>query len=299
MSELIRVLLIEDELDYARSLQERLAREAHQSAVVRPVGSLQEGLSVLAKGEADVVLLDLYLPESRGLETYERIVSQAPEIPVVILTAVDNDALALEAVRQGAQDFVVKGQVDGKLLFRIIRYAIERHRMQAALRSLSMLDELTGLYNRRGFLRLAEQHMKLANRTKRALLLMLVDVDGLKRINDTHGHAMGDQALKEAGEVLRGTFRTSDVIARIGGDEFAVIAIDAAKHSTDVLTRRLTEKLAAANARPGRAFKLALSVGIVGLEPTQESSLEQVMTLADQALYEQKRQKLERESKSA
>ena len=290
----IHVLVIEDDPDYLRSLRDRLSKDTSQLFHVYCATTLQEGLTQLGKGGSDVILLDLMLPESQGLQTYERIHAHTPEIPVIVLTAVDNDALAIEAVRRGAQDFLVKGQVEGKLLSRVIRYAIERHRMQAALRSLSLLDDLTGLYNRRGFSRLAEQHLKLANRTKRGSLLMFIDVDGLKQINDTVGHPEGDRALTETAEILKHTFRSSDVIARIGGDEFAVIAIDASQNSAAHLVMRLQEKLQAANAQPGRRYPLSLSVGVASLDPQSTQSLEALMAKADEALYQQKRSKASR-----
>ena len=285
----ITVLLIDDEPDYARVLRERLSREVSFSFNVESASSLDEGRERLARDRADVVLLDLNLPESRGLETYLMVHAQVPEIPVIVLTAIDNDALALEAVRRGAQDFIVKGQFDGRMLARIIRYAIERHRMQAALEGLSLLDELTGLYNRRGFLRLAEQHLKLAVRTKRGSLLLFVDLDGLKRINDSLGHAEGDRALEETAEILKGAFRTSDVIGRIGGDEFALLAIDARQDSAQRLVERLQEKLAEANQRPDRSYRLSLSIGPAMFDHQQPLSLDALIAQADAELYARKR----------
>ena len=291
ISEPIRILLVEDEPDYAQAMFERLSLEPQQVFRIHLSTCLTEALAHLAKEGVDVILLDLVLPESKGLETFERVCEQAPEIPIVVLTAVDNDSLALEAVRRGAQDFLVKGQADQKLIARVIRYAIERHRMQSALRNLSMLDDLTGLYNRRGFLRLAEQHMKLAARTKRTSLVMLVDVDGLKRINDSHGHPEGDRVLMETAEVLRATFRTSDIIARIGGDEFAIIAIEASQSNVEVLVSRLNGKVSERNAQQSPRSALSLSVGVACLDPEHQMPLEELMAKADQALYEQKRRK--------
>ncbi len=286
----ITVLLIEDDLDYGRGIRERLARETSPVFETISALTLREGLQHLEKGGVDAVLLDLLLPDSKGLDTFLRLSAAAPEMPVVILTVFGDDALALEAVGKGAQDYLPKGQTDSKMLSRVIRYAIERHRMQAALRSLSLLDDLTGLYNRRGFLRLAEQHLKLAGRTKRGSLLVFADLDGLKEINDTHGHPQGDQALQDTAGLLRSTFRTSDVIARIGGDEFAILAIEAHQDSGEILTKRLQEKLKEANASR-RPYVLSVSFGVAYLDPERTSSLEQLMTQADQALYERKRGK--------
>ena len=288
-SEAIRVLLVEDEPDYAQAMLERLSQEPEQSFRIHLSTCLTEALDHLVKERVDIILLDLMLPESRGLETFEKVCEQAPEVAVVVLTAVDNDTLALEAVRRGAQDFLVKGQADRKLIMRVIRYAMERHRMQSALRNLSLLDDLTGLYNRRGFLRLAEQHRKLAARTKRTSLVMLVDVDRLKQINDSRGHQECDRVLVETAEVLRAALRTSDIIARIGGDEFAIIAIEASPSNADVLVARLQSGVTDRNRREHQRLPLSLSVGVACLDPQGEMSLEALMAKADEALYGQKR----------
>jgi len=287
----IRVLLIEDDPDYARLVESQLCEEAGSPFRLEHADNLRNGLRRMAEGEPDVILLDLVLPESQGLETYARVYIQAPHIPVVVLTAFETEPMALEAVRNGAQDFVSKGEADRKLLIRTIRYAIERHRLRMTLRNLSLLDELTGLYNRRGFLRLASQQMKLADRTRRASLLIAVDVDGLKLINDRSGHREGDRAITETARILRQTFRASDVVARVGGDEFMVFAIEARPDGQDHIAARLRERLDELNAKAELPFTLALSVGAVRVDPELILPLEELMARADEALYEQKRAK--------
>ena len=288
----VKVLLIEDEADYMRLIRDRLSTERAHVFDLNCVAMLEAGLQHLTQGGIDVVLLDLLLPDSQGLETFLKVHGQAPDIPVVVLTVYDDDAVALEAVRKGAQDYLVKGlMTDGRMLGRVIQYAIERHRMQSALQSLALIDELTKLYNRRGFVKLATQQLKLAQRTKRGSVLLLIDVDGLKQINDTCGHPEGDLALIETAEILRGTFRASDAIARIGGDEFAILAIEALKDSGAILAARIQERLNASNARAARRYQLSLSIGTTHLDPAHLVSLEELMGAADRALYEQKRGK--------
>lgn len=287
----IRVLVVEDDANYANLLTAALSGETARIFQVEWVETLQAGLAHLANSSTDVVLLDLFLPGSNGLDTFERVRMHAPEVPIVVLTVLDDDAVALEAVRQGAQDYLVKGQVPAERLSRVIGYAIERHRMQTILRSLSLVDELTHLYNRRGFLNLATQHLKLAQRTKRGLSLAFIDLDGLKQINDTLGHHEGDCALVETAEILKRTFRSSDIMARIGGDEFAILAIEAQEDSGGHLSRRLQDKVREHNAQQERSHELSLSIGIAHLDPQSPSSVEGLMTRADQALYEHKRSK--------
>jgi diguanylate cyclase (GGDEF)-like protein/PAS domain S-box-containing protein len=165
----------------------------------------------------------------------------------------------------------------------------ERQRLQAELRRMSVTDDLTGLNNRRGFFMLAEQEMKLARRLKKDLLLVFVDLDDFKSINDTHGHQVGDQALAETAEILRTTFRESDVLARLGGDEFVALAMFSPEETDDVIETRLHQTLAEHNARPSRKYALSISTGVARFDARNVQSLAELMAIADDALYEQKR----------
>ena len=156
-------------------------------------------------------------------------------------------------------------------------------------RALSLVDELTGLYNRRGFLTLATQQLKLNDRTLSPALIVFVDLDGMKRINDELGHEFGDQALVETSNVLRHCFRHSDVIARLGGDEFVALAIDAAPDTCDSIEQRLREALADNNSKPNRQFELQFSIGIAPYDPNSAEMVEEVLARADALMYEQKR----------
>ena len=181
--------------------------------------------------------------------------------------------------------------VEGELIGIVAVYTdiSARVQMEETLRILALLDELTGLYNRRGFSILAEQQLKMAHREKRKLLLLFADLDGMKRINDTFGHEEGDRALVEAADVLRETFRESDVIARFGGDEFVVLAIETNGAPAEALTHRLQENLEARNAGEGRLYDLSLSVGLAHYNPEQPCSIDELVARADRAMYERKR----------
>ncbi len=156
---------------------------------------------------------------------------------------------------------------------------------------LSWRDELTGLYNRRGLGFLAEQQLKLSRRTMKGAWFVFVDLDGLKRINDTYGHGEGDKALIAAAKILQESFRTSDVIARIGGDEFAVLAIEASADSAEILIHRLKEKLRVSKGRDHRRFGLSLSFGASYFDPAHPCSLKKLMIGADRAMYRSKHEK--------
>lgn len=285
----LKILLIQDNPEYVREVAKGLSLNSPVRFEIKSASDLGEAFRFLSREKMDAILLDLSLPDSSGLETFKNVRSAASMTPVVILTYLDDELLALQAVREGAQDYLLKGAVDGKFLRRVILYAIERQRMQTRLFSLSIIDDLTGLYNRRGFLILAEQQMKLAHRAKKGLLLFLADLDGLKGINDSYGHPQGDAALRAAAEILRKTFRKSDIIARLGGDEFAMVAIEADTAAAEILNARLKQNLAEFNQRRSASFLLSLSVGFSHFDAGNKVFVEQLISQADASLYEQKR----------
>jgi diguanylate cyclase (GGDEF)-like protein/PAS domain S-box-containing protein len=168
----------------------------------------------------------------------------------------------------------------------------DRKTIEKSLEIMSTTDELTGLLNRRGFFTLARQQVRLANRNSQKLLLFYMDLDGLKRINDTLGHAEGDLALVEAATVLREIFRESDIIGRLGGDEFAVLLFEPTSFSDEqAIFSRLRETLHAKNTRPGRVYTLELSAGIKSYDPANPCTIDELISRADTLMYEEKRSK--------
>jgi diguanylate cyclase (GGDEF)-like protein/PAS domain S-box-containing protein len=190
-------------------------------------------------------------------------------------------------------DVIVAGSpimAGGELLGIVAVYTdiTERVRMEEALRALALLDELTGLYNRRGLSILAKHQLKIAERGKRRMVLLFADLDNLKQINDTFGHSEGDRALIEAADVLRETFRESDIVARVGGDEFVVLAVETNGFPAEVLATRLQKSLEARNAKGERPYKLSLSVGLARYDPEHPCSMDDLLMRADRAMYERK-----------
>jgi len=171
----------------------------------------------------------------------------------------------------------------------------ERKRAEAALQSLSLIDELTGLYNRRGFLAVTEQHLSAIRRNEKVPVVLYADLDGLKEINDSLGHHEGDRALAKAAEIFKDTFRSSDIVARLGGDEFVVLAAIGPEEHVESLAVRLQEKFSATNSLGNRPYDLSISVGLACFDSEEGHSIEELMARADRAMYENKRHKRTRE----
>lgn len=168
----------------------------------------------------------------------------------------------------------------------VVHDITDRKRLEQMWRMLSLVDELTGLYNRRGFMTLAEQELKTAQRLKRGIFLLFCDLDGLKEINDTLGHQVGDMALKDVSQVLKKTFREPDIIARIGGDEFIVLAIEGDEKATpQALKDRLIKNLQEVNKKGNKPYKLSLSIGIVRWDSEKKESIENLISRADREMY--------------
>ena len=285
----IRILLVENNPLDAHLVQATLAEP--DSVEIESVGELREALALLSDRSFDVILLDLSLPDARGFEALQLVRSEAPTIPVVVLTSRDDQSVALQAVREGAQDYLTKERMERDVLLRAVRYAVERHRLLAEIRELSLTDDLTRLYNRHGFFTLGEQQLKLAMRARQRLALFYADLDGLKQINDRLGHREGDRAIRDAADLLRGTFRGTDIQARIGGDEFVVLALDVDAARAEIILRRLRHNVDTRSAAHDRSYRLSLSTGHILSDPAAPTSIEHLLKQADAAMYVRKRDK--------
>ena len=287
----LKVLLITDDRIEAERLCAGMTPSAPATLDLIHEPELGPALDRLDDDRFDAVLLVLSASDDHATEPIVRVHDHAPDMPIVVLTESDDEGQAVAALKAGAQDALVRAQVDGNLLVRAIRYAIERHQLQMALRAMSLVDDLTGLYNRRGFLTLARQHLKVADRMRRRVAHIFVDLDGLKGINDTLGHREGDLALLETADLLKETFRDSDIIARIGGDEFVVLAMEATGVTAETWLGRLQERLDARNCTTARPYHLSLSIGVAYYDPDFPCAIDDLLAQADTQMYREKRNK--------
>ena len=308
------MLIVEDDADQRQLISETL--EEHFGAhTVRAVESGAEALKLDLAG-FDLILTDFNLPDVTGMELLEAI-RQRCGTPVIMVTGENVGQIAAEAIRKGAMDYVVKF---GDYLFTIplvveknltvaklykeneklrveLEGALEEVRRKNAqlegslkmVEELAATDALTGLYNRRHFNRVLDQMFAESDRMDSDLSCVMIDLDGYKQLNDSYGHAAGDQILSAAGKVISANMRRMDVAARYGGDEFVLLLPHASAEEAAQVTQRIRDQFGQGSAIILRRNEpVTLSAGIASRKRQFPRDSEQLMALADKALYQAK-----------
>ncbi|OGW27432.1 MAG: hypothetical protein A2X59_07230 [Nitrospirae bacterium GWC2_42_7] len=277
------VIIIEDDLGLLHMLEQGLVAGGYRCETAT---NAESAIELLSKTSFDIMLTDVRLPGMNGFDLTGKAKKLRHDMLVIIMTGFVEDFSYEEAITAGASDFIKKPFAVQELLLRI-RFVT----LQATLLKMTVTDELTGLYNRRGFFTVTEQYLKLSNRQKNLQYMLYLDLDNLKGINDTLGHEGGDHALIETAAVLRDTFRDSDIMARIGGDEFVVVPIGTTEEGTNIATSRLYQNFLAHNEKRKQTYPLSVSVGFACCDPESPCSIDELLSQADKSMYEQKRQK--------
>ncbi len=280
MNRAITVLIVDDETSIREILHETLSLEGYQCS---KAASGDAAIAMLNTRSFDIMITDIVMPGLGGLELTELAKKLNPSMPVIIMTGFIDEFTYDKAIESGASDFIKKPFTAAELLMRI-----KHVWQQEKLRVMAITDELTGLLNRRGFFNLAEQQLKLARRNDQEIFMIYVDIDNMKEINSRLGHQEGDIALTDTAHLLRTTFRDSDIIARIGGDEFVVITIGSDENSLESISARLQKNVHNLNKSNLRGHALSLSFGITGFTPEGSGSLDTLLTRADKLMLEQK-----------
>ncbi|WP_333879114.1 two-component system response regulator [Methylobacter sp.] len=285
-----KILLIEDNPGDAKLVEVLLEtnNNANKHFELIRVGLLSEALPVLEQGGISAILLDLGLPDGNGLDSLTQIYTAALTIPIVVLSAEEDELLAIQSVQLGAQDFLVKNGISELVLRRSLYYAIERKTLLEQLQYLAHYDVLTGLANRKLFYDRLKQDIGGARRSKKSLALIFLDLNDFKLINDSLGHRSGDDLLKEVAKRLQNCIRTSDCAARMGGDEFTLIlnnlnnAEDAA-----LIADKILHILAEPLLLNGQQITAHASLGIA-IYPDDCTDIESLIGAADAAMYQAK-----------
>jgi two-component system cell cycle response regulator len=284
-----RVLLVEDSPVQARVVAAQLEQGWGIADTTEIAGSLAQAIDKLEHDTFNCVLLDLGLPDADGLEAVKRIRMTAPGVAIVVLSGQEDETLALLAVREGAQDYLVKGRVDHNHIVRAITYATERKQQEAVLVHQALYDGLTGLANRAQLLSRIDIAVARYQRHSETSAVIFVDLDGFKPINDRYGHDVGDRVLVEVARRLeRIVTRRSDLVARLGGDEFVILCED----TTEAEAGQIAEHIRSAVSRPIEVeAELPLSVGMsvgVAIADTASASPNDLLRDADAAMYADK-----------
>lgn len=283
------ILLVEDDPLDVQLFQSLLECAYPGAFEICTVSSLRSALEQVRGRKFDTACVDLRVTDATGMEIVEQLLAAAPELPLVVLSGSDSEALALQSVRSGAQDFLVKGQVSGTQIGQALRYAQARKRTQAHLVSSAHHDPLTGLANRRHFESRLSLAMRRALREHRTLAAIVVDLDHFKPVNDTYGHAVGDALLKEVSRRMEGVVRETDLVGRIGGDEFAVLLPEVAGEAeVSAVAERILSEIRIPVAAEGISLTTTASLGIAICPPTKADPFA-LLDAADRAMYAAKR----------
>lgn len=285
--ESISILLVEDNPADRRLVAERLGQQHNGLFQLFFAESAREAIQKLKQHDISVILLDLQLPDCSELDSVTRVRAAAPGIPIVVLSEVEDEALAIRALKLGAQDFLVKWHTNEHLLVRAVQYALERKQAEEHLHHLAHHDSLTGLPNRKHFYDRLKQALGMARRQGHLLAVMFLDLGDFKRINDNYGHHFGDQLLQMVGKRLAGCVRETDTLARMGGDEFILAFSINHPEDAGVAATKVLDAFDIPFTIEGESIRARASLGI-SLYPSDGEDMETLIRNADTAMYRAK-----------
>ena len=288
VDEALHLLLIEDNPGDAVLIRALLDETDVRDLQLTHVETLGQGVAKLEEARFSAVITDLNLPDSSGIGTLQRLVATGSDIPVIVLTHSDDDPVAIEMVKCGAQDYLIKGQSDGALILKTVRYAIERKLSDRHLRYLSHHDKLTGLANRELFKDRLAQAVARAERSGNLVALLFLDLDRFKSINDMLGHLVADKLLVAVAERLKTCVRNVDTIARLGGDEFTIVLEDVATpFDAELVCRKVVGALEDPLEIEDQEIYATASIGVTFF-PTDATEVTGLIRNADVAMYRAK-----------
>ncbi|MBN8555389.1 MAG: EAL domain-containing protein [Deltaproteobacteria bacterium] len=292
----ISILLIEDNAADVEIFKKVIERAADANLYrIESAKTLAKAQKLIEKEKFTVIILDLHLPDGKGLETIEFLKSLGIEIPIIVMTGMDDGKIGIEAVRQGAQEYIVKGSINGNLLSDSIKHAIERHKIVYGLEKekdqhqyFADHDHLTNLPNRKLLYAHFELAIAQAQRTSKSLAVLFLDIDDFKLTNDTYGHVVGDQLLKSLASRLTGCLRAGDMAARLGGDEFMVVLSNVeSPRAAGIAAERILDSISQMYEIDKFKINPTFSIGI-SLFPQDDGSADGLVSAADVAMLQAK-----------
>ena len=284
-----RVLLIDDDEDF-RVLLEYMLDEVRRSKFdIHHCEDIATGLSAVKQQAFDVCLLDYRLRDGTGIELLNRLPHEGVDFPVIFMTGQNGGDVDIDALNAGASDYLPKDALNGELIDRSVRYAVERKRAENTLRNMALTDNLTGLANRALLNQTLEMATGRAARSGKPFALVFIDVDHFKHINDALGHIAADHLLVELAHRLKASARSTDLVARLGGDEFAMVLDEMqCPENAATVARKILEACAKPYMVDNHELSIRISMG-VALHPRDGATPEELERAADTAMYEVKR----------
>ena len=281
-----RILLVEDDARAALELGQMLRSVWNRGLVVSHTQHVDDAVQELADHGATCVLLDLH--EEPALEALEKLSTASPMTPIVVVADGDDEEMGVAVVRAGAQDYLVRSELSAPRLARAVSYAVERKRSEAALALQALHDPLTALPNRALFLDRLRGALDRSRRTGTPVVVLFLDVDGFKQINDTLGHGAGDRLLRELADRFRAMLRPMDTVARFGGDEFTFLfeGLESEQEAA-LVAQRVTQSAGLPLLLGGQERSVSISIGVY-LVTDPEEEIDDVIRQADTAMYRAK-----------
>ena len=288
----LKILHIEDDDGDAIQIKRDCAKEFDgRNFTLTRANTIEIALQTLKQFDFDVILLDLNLGDNRGLENLREVKELTPDSPIVVISGLDHTQTALEAIRGGAQEYIIKSNYNSRQLGLAILSSIERKAYERHLYQLANKDELTGLHNRRAFNNYLRPWLVRAARWQRTETIMFMDVNNFKEVNDTLGHDVGDLLLLLIAKTLKTGLRACDMLARFAGDEF-IVHLDAQSQESTEISATIAEKISALFVNPvlidGHIIKTSVSIGIA-FYPDHGTDTASLIKSADKAMYQAKK----------
>lgn len=282
----LKILMIEDSRGDAVLIRLSLDKAMPNAYVVDHASTLSQALNMLEGNEYDVALLDRSLPDADGFSGLHSIQNMSPRLPIIFLTGHQDETTAFEAIEQGAQDYLFKDRLDGHVIKRSLQFSVLRKQFEGVLLARANFDPLTGLANRMLFDSRLDMLLARMRRQTTILCVMFIDLDDFKRVNDNHGHLVGDRLLQLVGERIQSALRKTDTVARFGGDEFALIL---ESNHDDPDGELVANKIISLFEKPfhvkERVFRVSISIGITTCSYESIKSREILLAEADSAMY--------------
>ncbi|PID78459.1 MAG: diguanylate cyclase response regulator [Gammaproteobacteria bacterium] len=287
-----KILIIDDEPEIRDLLAELLEDEGY---TIYQAEDGVEGLEVFKNEDLDLVITDVRMPSKSGIELLSDIRESSAEVDVIILTGQSDEATAIDCLRTGAYDYLLKPVEDIDVLLNSVNRALQKRNLEKQnkllikqLEDMAIRDPLTGLYNMRQFYSYLEEEISRSSRYKHDFCLLFLDIDHFKQVNDTYGHLFGDYVLKKIGRIMESALRSTNKLFRYGGEEFVVILPETSKHEGVQIAERLMDTIRGQIFKyEGHQAKITISIG-GATYPEQSTIKNELIKFADKALYQAK-----------